>query len=191
MSILVTFGSKRGGTEGLAAMVADGLRQEGFTVDVIAAPAAKEVDGYEAVIVGGALYAFRWHRDARRFTKRHTRQLRLRPTWFFSSGPVDESATQKDIPPVKGVQALMDRVQANGHVTFGGRLAPDAKGFPASAMAKKKAGDWRDPEQVRTWTHQVATHLRGGASGAATAELSVSPELLARPVQHQAAEHGR
>ena len=164
MSILVAFGSQRGGTEGLAALAADGLRQEGFTVDVVPARAAKDVDPYEAVIVGGALYAFRWNRDARRFTKRHAHELRQRPTWFFSSGPLDESATQKDIPPVKGVQALMDRVHARGHVTFGGRLTPDARGFPASAMAKKNSGDWRNPEHVRTWTHQVATELRADLS---------------------------
>jgi menaquinone-dependent protoporphyrinogen oxidase len=163
MSILVTFGSKRGGTAGLADMVADGLRQEGFTVDVTPARAVKDVDDYQAVIVGGALYAFRWHRDARRFVKRHTRELRQRPTWLFSSGPLDESAAEKDIEPVKGVKALMDRVHAMGHMTFGGRLAADAKGFPAGAMAKKNSGDWRDPEQVRKWTHQVATHLRDGS----------------------------
>jgi menaquinone-dependent protoporphyrinogen oxidase len=159
MSILVAFGSKRGGTEGLAAMVADGLRQEGFTVDVMPARVAKDVERYEAVIVGGALYAFRWHRDSRRFVKRHARPLRERPTWFFSSGPLDDSAVQKEIPPVKGVHALMGRVHARGHTTFGGRLAPDAKGFPASAMAKKSSGDWRDAEQVRSWTHQVANEL--------------------------------
>jgi menaquinone-dependent protoporphyrinogen oxidase len=179
MSILVAFGSKRGGTEGLAGMVANGLRLEGFTVDVVPARAAKDVDGYEGVIIGGALYVSRWHRDARRFAKRHTGQLRQRPTWFFSSGPLDESATQEDIPPVKGVQALMDRVHAKGHVTFGGRLTPDARGFPASAMAKKNSGDWRNPESVRTWTHQVATQLRAGASGTAGAGLSVSPERSA------------
>jgi menaquinone-dependent protoporphyrinogen oxidase len=182
MSILVTFGSKRGGTAGLAGMVADGLRQEGFTVDVIPARAAKDVERYQAVIVGGALYAFRWHRDARRFTKRHARQLKERPTWLFSSGPLDDSATQKDIPPVKGVNALMDRVQAKGHVTFGGRLAPDAKGFPASAMAKKNSGDWRSPEQVRTWTHQVATELRADPSGrTAATEVHVGSD---RPAEN-------
>jgi menaquinone-dependent protoporphyrinogen oxidase len=164
MSILVTFGSKRGGTEGLAAMVADGLREEGFTVDVVPTRSAGDVEGYEAVIVGGALYAFRWHRDARRFVKRHTRQLRGRPTWFFSSGPLDETAAQKDIPPVKGVQALMDRVQAKGHATFGGRLTPDASGFPAGAMAKSHSGDWRDADQVRAWTQQVAAQLRADRS---------------------------
>jgi menaquinone-dependent protoporphyrinogen oxidase len=164
MSVLVVYGSKRGGTEGLANMVGDALRQEGFSVEVAPARAVRHVDGYEAVIVGGALYAFRWHRDARRFVKRHARQLRDRPTYLFSSGPLDDSASEKEIPPVKGVQQLMDKIGARGHVTFGGRLAPDARGFPASAMAKKNSGDWRDPREVEIWVRRLAGDLRAPAA---------------------------
>jgi menaquinone-dependent protoporphyrinogen oxidase len=136
MRVLVTFGSARGGTEGLAEMVAAGLREDGLAVDVLPASEVRNLAGYDAVIVGGALYAFRWHRDARRFAKRHAAELRQRPTYFFSSGPLDDSAARGDIPPVKGARALMERTGARGHVTFGGRLSPDATGFPASAMAK-------------------------------------------------------
>ena len=164
MSILVAYGSKRGGTEGLAHMVADALEQEGLDAKVEPARKVRDLDGYDAVVVGGALYAYRRHRDARRFVKRHARELHDRPTYLFSSGPLDDSATNGDIPPVKGVQALMDRVGARGHVTFGGRLAPDAKGFPASAMAKKNSGDWRDAGQVRSWAHQIATQLQSEAN---------------------------
>jgi menaquinone-dependent protoporphyrinogen oxidase len=141
-------------------MVAEGLREEGLTADVVPARRVGRLAGYEAVVVGGALYAFRWHRDARRFVKRHMAELREHPTYFFSRGPLDDSAHERDIPPVKGVKALMDSVGASGHVTFGGRLRPDAKGFPAHAMAKKNAGDWRDADQVRTWAHQLASELR-------------------------------
>lgn len=160
MSILVAYGSKRGGTEGLANMVADALRQEGFTVEVAPAGTIRHVGDHEAVIVGGALYAFRWNRDARRFVKRHARQLGKVPTYLFSSGPLDDSAARRDIPPVKGVRRLMAQTGARGHATFGGRLASDAKGFPASAMAKKNAGDWRDPDHISSWVHGVATELR-------------------------------
>jgi menaquinone-dependent protoporphyrinogen oxidase len=93
------------------------------------------LDGYDAVVVGGALYAGRWHKASLRLVKRHARELKQRPVCFFASGPLDDSATGMDIPPVRGVKALMERVSARGHVTFGGRLSPDAKGFPASAMA--------------------------------------------------------
>lgn len=47
----------------------------------------------------------------------------------------------------------MARIGARGQVTFGGRLSPDAKGFPASAMAKTRAGDWRDAAHVRRWVN--------------------------------------
>ena len=161
MRILVTFGSARGGTEGLAQMVADGLRDEGFTVDLLSPDHVRRV-GYDAVIVGGALYAARWHKAARRFVRRYTTDLKQRPVYFFSSGPLDDSATHREIPPVRGVKALMERVGARGHVTFGGRLLADAKGFPAGAMAKKRAGDWRDAMQVRMWTRSVAAQLRAG-----------------------------
>jgi len=57
----------------------------------------------------------------------------------------------------------MKRVNARGHVTFGGRLSPDAKGFPASAMAKKHGGDWRDAAQVRQWARSVAAELSAAA----------------------------
>ena len=161
MRVLVVFGSTRGGTMGLAQMVANGLRDEGLTAEVLPAGQARGLGGYDAVVVGGALYAMRWHRAARRFVRKHAAELRQRPTYFFSSGPLDDSASRGEIPPVKGVSALMDRVGARGHVTFGGRLSPHARGFPATAMAKKLAGDWRDAAQVRSWTRTVGSQLRG------------------------------
>ncbi len=163
MRILVTYGSTRGGTQGLAQMVADGLRAEGFDVDLLPPRQVRRLDGYDAVIVGGALYAFRWHKASRRFVKRHAAEIRQRPAFFFSSGPLDDSAARGDIPPVRGVKALMDKAGVHEHVTFGGRLLPDAKGFPASAMAKKLAGDWRDAGHVQQWTRTIASQLRAEA----------------------------
>jgi menaquinone-dependent protoporphyrinogen oxidase len=145
-------------------MVADELGAEGFTVEVVPAGIVRSVQDYDAVIVGGALYAMRWHKDARRFVRRHVHDLRKRPVYLFSSGPLDDSATEKEIPPVKGVKKLLGDIGARGHVTFGGRLAADAKGFPASAMANKNAGDWRDADHVRTWVRTIAPALRAAAT---------------------------
>jgi menaquinone-dependent protoporphyrinogen oxidase len=119
------------------------------------------VNDYDAVIIGGALYTGRWHRHARRFVK--VRRRVARPTgWLLSSGPLDDSASTTEIPPVPQVRRAIDRIGARGNITFGGRLLPDAKGFPASAMAKRSAGDWRDPARVRSWVTAVAADLRRG-----------------------------
>jgi len=143
-------------------MVADDLRDEGVAVDLLPPNQVNKLDAYDGVVVGGALYAFRWRRQARQFVRQHAGELRQRPTFFFSSGPLDDSASRSVIPPVRQVKALMNRVGARDHVTFGGRLAPDAEGFPASAMAKKSSGDWRDPAQVQVWAKSIAAQLHDG-----------------------------
>jgi menaquinone-dependent protoporphyrinogen oxidase len=161
MRVLVTYGSSRGGTKGLAEMVADSLRDFGLDVQVLPPTQIHDLSSYDAVVVGGAVYAFRWHRAARRFVRKHAGALRRRPTYFFSSGPLDDSAALNNLAPVPGVKKLMERAGARGHATFGGRLSPEARGFPASAMAKTQSGDLREPARVRAWALQIAQDLMG------------------------------
>jgi menaquinone-dependent protoporphyrinogen oxidase len=172
MRVLVAYGSKRGGTQGIAELVRDALVRRGLSADAVAVEAHPRVQDYDAVIVGGALYAMRWPRAARHFVRRNARTLATMPVWFFSSGPLDASATEHDVPPPKRIRLLMARAQARGHVTFGGRLAPDAHGFVASAMAKKLAGDWRDHAQIEAWATGVADDL--AAPAAALARIAAS-----------------
>jgi menaquinone-dependent protoporphyrinogen oxidase len=166
MRVLVTSGSKRGGTEGIARIVGDSLRAEGFDVDLRSPREAEKATGFDAAIVGGALYAGRWHRAARRFVSRCQRRLQRVPVWFFSSGPLDDSSDREDIPPTPQVRNLMERVGALGHVTFGGRLTSNARGFPASAMAKTRAGDWRNEARIKAWAKDVARALPTAQPGA-------------------------
>ncbi|MBC7291116.1 MAG: flavodoxin [Actinotalea sp.] len=161
MTVLVAYGSKRGGTQGLAEQIGAELTALGDDVRVEPAAAVKGVGEVEAVVVAGAVYAGRWHKDARRFVRRYEKELSRVPVWLVASGPLDASADDGALPPVEHVRAAMERVHARGQVTFGGRLEPDAQGFPASAMAKTKAGDWRNAEQVRQWAATVHGDLSG------------------------------
>ena len=162
MRVLVTYGSKRGGTAGLAEMVGAALAAQDLHVDVRPATEVQGAGGYDAVIVGGALYMGRWHRDARRFIKRNAKALQSRPVWLFSSGPLDDSAARTELPPVPQVERMMIWIGARGHKTFGGRLLLDAKGFIASRMARLHSGDWRDPRLIRDWAAEIAEELRAG-----------------------------
>ncbi|HXR21249.1 MAG TPA: flavodoxin domain-containing protein [Acidimicrobiales bacterium] len=65
MQVLVAYGSKRGGTAGVAEMIGEEMESAGAIVAVSPAREVRSVDGFDAVVVAGALYAFRWHRDAR------------------------------------------------------------------------------------------------------------------------------
>jgi len=156
--VLIAYGSKRGGTAGLAEMIGDELEAAGLDTVVKPARDAGNLDGFDSVVIAGALYAKRWHHDARHFARRHAATLRSLPVCLVSSGPLDDSAAGV-IPPVKHVANLMSQIGARGQVTFGGRLERSARGFPASAMAKTKAGDWRDRSHVRAWASAVAEEL--------------------------------
>lgn len=158
--VLVAYGSRNQATTGIAEEIATTLRKDGHDAMARSAADVDSLAPYDAVIVGGALYANRWQRDARRFVRRLDSQLRDREVWFFSSGPLDASAAEKDIPPVRGVRRAMRRVGAHSHITFGGRLSPDARGRIARNLVKRGLdGDWRNFDQIRNWAHEIAAQL--------------------------------
>ncbi|MBB5916715.1 menaquinone-dependent protoporphyrinogen oxidase [Nocardia transvalensis] len=160
--VLVAYGSTRGGTAEIAQWIAAALRSENVAAEARSAHEVDSLDDYCAVVIGGALYAGRWHRDARRFVRRFARQLRQRPVWVFGSGPLDDSTetpNPRRIPGAAGVRKAADRVAARGDTLFGGRLTPDARGFPASAMAKTRAGDFRNRQRVTVWATDIAHQL--------------------------------
>ena len=64
--------------------------------------------------------------------------------------------------PIRFVANAMRLSHGHGHMTFGGWMPAEARGFPAASMARKNAGDWRDPDQVRMWAKQIAEDLHAG-----------------------------
>ncbi len=166
MRILIAFASKRGGTGGLANMIGDELRDAGYQPVISPAAGIYDLTEFDAVILASALYGNRWLHDAKRFARRNAAALSELPVWLVSSGPLNGSAESEDIAPTKRVAKLMNRIGARGHVTFGGRLAADASGFPASAMAKTRAGDWRDRDHVKRWAKSVVAALEAAENPA-------------------------
>jgi menaquinone-dependent protoporphyrinogen oxidase len=183
MRVLVTWGSKRGGTEGIGRTIAAALHAEGVDVDARPAQQALNATGFDAVIVGGALYASRFHAAARRFVRKREQDLRRVPVWFFSSGPLDDSSDRAEVAPTLEAQMLMDRVGALGHATFGGRLSRQARGFPASVMAVERSGDWRNEERIRSWATQIARALPTAQPGHA---IDLPGGSIARLLAHAA-----
>lgn len=159
MRVLVTWGSKHGGTAGIGEIIAHSLEEAGHDVVSVAARDAPSPVGFDAVVVGGAVYANRWRHSARHWVERHVHDLQSIPTWVFSSGPLDTSAEDGELDPPRDVRALMRRIGAVDHRTFGGRLDKDVHGFPERTMATEHAGDWRNPARIRAWAGEIAREL--------------------------------
>jgi menaquinone-dependent protoporphyrinogen oxidase len=159
MRILVVYGSKMGGTAGLAEMIGEALRRDGVPARVRPADTVDSVGGYDAVIVGGALYHGRWHRAASRFVRRHRADLRSMPVWFFSSGPLGDDEQNPHIPPVRQVRRLMRGVGVRGHATFGGRLLANPPALAAGFQPDPWLGDWRNPDEVARWVAGIVIQM--------------------------------
>ncbi|MFG3257582.1 flavodoxin domain-containing protein [Streptomyces sp. NPDC048172] len=160
--VLVAYGSRNNSTAEIAEWIAEALRSTGC--EAVAKPAAsvRAPGEYDAVVLGGALYAGRWHRDATRFAHRHARALRDKPVWLFSSGPLDSSAAERDIPATRQVRHAAHRLNARAHATFGGRLADGAQGWLARRiLASGKGGDFRDRDHITAWATAVGRELTG------------------------------
>ncbi|MBX9360595.1 flavodoxin domain-containing protein [Streptomyces sp. WAC04114] len=160
--VLVAYGSTNGSTAEIAERIGEVLAKEGLAVDVLPAADATDLAPYGALLLGGGLYAGHWQRDARRFARRHRKALTRRPVWLFSSGPLDPSASERDIPPAPGVRRVANRIDARGHITFGGRLEGEVEGRIARMIVNSgKGGDYRDFEQISRWAAMVARDLEG------------------------------
>lgn len=85
--VLVAYGTTNGSTARIAEAIAEVLRKKGLSTEAVPARAVKNVDSYDAVVVGGGLYGGRWHKDARRFVRRYGRALAGRPLWLFRYRP--------------------------------------------------------------------------------------------------------
>jgi menaquinone-dependent protoporphyrinogen oxidase len=157
--VLVVYGSSRGGTAGLAHMVAEAFVARGILADIGDATDIDAIEDYDAVVLGGALYHGRWHKDASWFVERNLAALRARSVWFFSSGPLDDSARSGSLAPVTQVQELARRADIRGHMTFGGILEERSSGFLSSLLAWGKPGDFRDRQHVEEWVERIIARL--------------------------------
>jgi menaquinone-dependent protoporphyrinogen oxidase len=151
-NVLVTFASKHGSTAEIADAIAEVLCECGLEVHCVEARDVESLDGYDAVVLGSAVYIRRWRREARKFLKRFGPELERRPFWVFSSGPVGDPSNDNldwTEPPATIAQAT--RLGAREHVVFGGRSL--SRGIPEPLR------DRRDWKEIADWARHIAADL--------------------------------
>ena len=157
MKILVVVASRHGATWEIGEVVADALTSRGHAVDLRAPEDVDSIDGYQAVVLGSAVYLAHWMASAREFADRFADQLSGVPVWMFSSGLATQPAASANSP--HELMALRDRIGARGHRSFRGRLDRALLTFAeraAIAGARAREGDHRDLGAVRAWAVGVA-----------------------------------
>jgi menaquinone-dependent protoporphyrinogen oxidase len=153
--LLVAYATKHESTEEVARAVANRLQVLGHRAELRPAAEVDTVSGYDGVVLGGALYAGRWHRDARRFLSRHRDALAALPLAVFAMGPLtlEEGAVAGSRKQLDRALAKEPRLEPVAVAVFGGVIDREKLRFPFNHMEDADARDW---DGIRYWTDDVA-----------------------------------
>jgi menaquinone-dependent protoporphyrinogen oxidase len=160
-TVLVAYATKHGSTAEVARFIADRLGERGPAVDTVPARDVRgAVDGYDLVVLGGALYSGRWHREAHRFLKRHRADLDGLRIAVFGMGPRNPTpeAFAGSRAQLARALARRDWLRPMATAVFGGVDPPSRR--------PEKHRDARDWAAIEAW---IGSLLAGGAEDAPTA----------------------
>ena len=119
--ILVAYASKHGATQGIARFIAERLIERGETAEARSVTEIEALGEPEAVILGSAVYAGSWRKEAVDFVDAHGDELARLPVWLFSSGPLGDQVVDEEEQPRELVD-LRERISPRSHQMFFGAL---------------------------------------------------------------------
>ena len=162
MHILVTAASKHGATDEVADAIAKRIEASGITVDRLAPADVTSVEGYDAVIVGSAVYILQWMPEAHDFMERFKDDLPVGQLWAFSVGMngVPKHSEQDGTR----VGPLLTHVRCRELHTFPGRYKPSLLSLRERSVARLAGvveGDFRDWDAVDQWADEIVEALQG------------------------------
>ena len=164
--VLVAYASKYGATGEIAERIGQELREAGIDIEVKPVDQVSELANYGAVILGSAVYAGQWLRDAAAFLTNNEQTLAQRPVWIFSSGPTgdgDPTDLMKGWRFPEALQPVADRIQPREIAFFSGELDLQKLNLAEKLIVKAvkaPTGDFRDWEAIEAWTRDIADSLK-------------------------------
>jgi menaquinone-dependent protoporphyrinogen oxidase len=179
MNVLVTAASRQGSTREIAEAIARTLRKSGLDVTVEDPDAVIDVSGYDAFVIGSALYMGRWLEPATELVRRLAPTLGERQVWLFSSGPVGDprrKLVQKMATDPVELPQLLALTAAREHRLFAGKLVGQGLTVPrrlSLVLVRGLEGDWRDWTAIERWASAIAVAL---ATSPAVRGPHASPE---------------
>ncbi|HET9615372.1 MAG TPA: flavodoxin domain-containing protein [Candidatus Limnocylindrales bacterium] len=167
MHALIVVATRHGSTLEIGQEIGVGLAEAGVPAEIRGPDEIETLDAVDAVIVGSAVYAGQWLGGAKAFVERFTPELRDRPVWLFSSGPLGDPPMPAADPA--GVAPLIERIAPRAHRVFAGRLARHDLGVMEKVMVAAvhaPDGDFRDRGAARAWGLEIGAALQSTSAAA-------------------------
>ncbi|MGW4929324.1 flavodoxin domain-containing protein [Agromyces sp. NPDC004153] len=176
MRVLVAYASKYGATKGIAERIAQVLAGRGLEVDLKRCEDLHDASGYDAYVIGSAVYEFNWRKDARKLVERNADELAAHATWLFSSGPGTETVDKDGHDVLKGAEPKQfaqyeDLIHPRGTQVFRGAFDRDKVRGGDRIIAWMPAirdilpeGDYREWDAIEVWANGIADELGARAA---------------------------
>ncbi|WP_212844899.1 flavodoxin domain-containing protein [Catellatospora sp. IY07-71] len=172
--VLVAAASKYESTTEIAQAIAKVLGERGFDANAADIDPSVQVEGFDAFVIGSAVYSGHWLQPARWFVQSHAAVLSTHPVWLFSSGPVGEPP-MTDEDPVD-VTAIAEATLAREHKVFPGRLEHSRLSIAEQALVvalRAPEGDFRDWDAIRSWAEGIADALNAAGPATTTGTITL------------------
>ncbi len=161
MAVLVAYASKYGSTQGIAERIAEQLRQLGKQAEARSMDDVSDPGSYEAFVLGSAIYAFSWLKEAREWVHRHQAILAQHPVWLFGSGPLGTEVKDAERQP-KEMAEFQQAIRPRDERIFFGALDYHKLSFSERMVMKAMRapeGDFRDWPTIEAWAASIARDL--------------------------------
>jgi menaquinone-dependent protoporphyrinogen oxidase len=161
--VLVAYASKYGSTGEVAEAIARRLGTLGVSAEVLPVGEVRDPSSYSAVVLGVALYFFRWRHEAHSFCTRHRHALASLPVALFGMGPIEDTPEQ-----YAGSRRHLDKgltkhskLAPRTIAVFGGQLDPTKLRFPDNnpGMRRMPPSDLRDWAAIDAWADSLVDAL--------------------------------
>ncbi len=154
MKILVLYSSQTGTTQEIAKFMAQELVKAGHQADLMQVDKAKNLNAYDAMIIGAPVYIGKWKADAQTFVKDHANILKEIPHAYFMVGTsFNGKASPAEMRAILAKVREISPPVSEGK--FMGRLDYSRLNFfqrTISRLVKAPEGDFRDWDAIRKWT---------------------------------------
>ena len=175
MKVLITAATRHGSTFEIASGIEDVLHTAGIETVLTVPERVTDLTGYDAVILGSAVYAGHWLEPAKQFVSRNLSALLARPVWLFSSGPVGDPSKAAEDPA--DAARVKEATGAREHRLFSGRLERRDLGLAEKAIVsviRAPDGDFRSWTQIEEWAMKIARTLQSEQATAARPALAAA-----------------
>ena len=160
--VLIAYASKSGSTGEISEAIAQDLCDAGYSVDVKLVKDAKDLSGYDAVVVGSAIRMGNPLNEAVKFIKKNKKVLQKIPVAYFTVGiAMKEKTEEAEEKALSFMGKMTEQYDPKVMTAFAGvvdyqKLSPFFRKVLSAADDETMGeGDFRDWDAIHAWAAEL------------------------------------